>query len=59
MKNISEGELLPAYTSVHTDLVQRGIQPILQKLDNEAPSGLKILMRNEAVDFQLVTLHLN
>jgi hypothetical protein len=59
MKNRSEAELLRAYTVVHLALVQRGLQPILQKLDNEAPAGLKRFMQAESVDFQLVPPHLH
>jgi hypothetical protein len=59
MKNRSEAELLRAYTVVHSSLVQRGLRPILQKLDNEAPAGLKRFMRAESVDFQLVPPHLH
>ena len=50
----SEGKLLLAYTAFHTSLVQQGLQQLLCKLDNEAPAGLKIFMRDESVDFQPV-----
>ncbi len=59
MKNRSEGELIRAYTVVHTSLVERGLRPILQKLDNEAPAGLKRFMKNAAIDYQLVPPHLH
>jgi hypothetical protein len=33
----TEMELLRAYTKLHTFLTERGLKPVLQKLDNEAP----------------------
>ena len=59
IKNWSESELLCAYTAVYTSLVQWGLRLLLQKLYNEALSGLKIFMRNETVDLQLVPPYLH
>ena len=59
MNNISEGELICSYTAINTDLVQRGLQQLLQKWDNEVLAGLKIFMRDESVDLKPVTPHLD
>jgi hypothetical protein len=55
----TENELVRAYTKLHTTLTDRGLKPILQKLDNEAPGKLKAFMRQQAVTFQLVPPHLH
>jgi hypothetical protein len=53
----TEAELLRAYTKLHTYLCDRGLKPILQRLDNEAPGKLRHFMTNNDVSFQLVPPH--
>jgi hypothetical protein len=50
----NESDLLRAYTKLHTYLTERGLKPVLQKLDNEAPGKLQSFMRQNDVSFQLV-----
>jgi hypothetical protein len=50
----TEMELLRAYTKIHTFLTERGLKPVLQKLDNEAPGKLQTFMQQKDVSFQLV-----
>jgi hypothetical protein len=50
----NEIELLRTYTKIHTLLAERGLKPVLQKLDNEAPGKLQTFMRQNDVSFQLV-----
>jgi hypothetical protein len=52
--NRTAKELLRAYTDIHTFLVQRGLRPQLQRLDNEASNALKTFLHEQEVDFQLV-----
>ena len=46
-------QILAAYKSSHAMLKSRGLQPRLQRLDNEASIILKDFMYSENVDFQL------
>ena len=55
----SEHKLIRAYYDLHTHLSNRGLAPQVQMLDNECPVGLKQVMRNAGVTFQLVPLHLH
>ena len=57
LKSRTEQELLRAYTKIHTYLTVRGLKPVLQRLDNEAPGQLKQFMRTHDVQFQLVPPH--
>ena len=57
LKSRTENELLRAYTKLHTYLTDRGLKPVLQKLDNEAPHSLKKFMLQQNIDFQLVPPH--
>lgn len=59
MSSCHEHELVRAYTKLHTLLTARGLKPLLQKLDNEAPKGLKKFMTAQNVDFQLVPPHVH
>lgn len=59
MKSRSEAEMIRAYSKLHDHLVQCGLKPQLQKLDNEAPAGLKKFMKTNGIDYQLVPPHLH
>jgi hypothetical protein len=59
MKSRSENDMVKAYTTIHTFLTSRGMRPILQRLDNECPAGLKKFMHQQGVDYQLVPPHLH
>jgi hypothetical protein len=50
----TEMELLRAYTKIHSFLTERGLKPVMQKLDNEAPGKLQTFMQQKDVSFQLV-----
>jgi hypothetical protein len=53
----TKAELLHAYTKLHTYLCDRGLKPILQRLDSEAPGKLRHFMTDHDVSFQLVPPH--
>jgi hypothetical protein len=59
MKSRSEQHMVQAYTKLHTYLVDRGLKPQLQKLDNEASAGLKRFMTQQKVQYQLVPPHIH
>ena len=55
IKSKSGPVILAAYTKVvHKRLLQSGLRPILQRLDNECSEILKEFMKKEEVDYQLV-----
>ena len=54
MKSKTKESILEAYKKVHARLVQAGLRPKLQKLDNECSDILKQFMHDEDIDFQLV-----
>jgi hypothetical protein len=51
--------IVAAYKTLHSKLVSAGLQPQLQKLDNECSEALKDFMRKQEVDFQLVPPHVH
>jgi hypothetical protein len=53
----TKSELLRAYSKLHDYLTARGLKPVLQHLDNEAPGRLQSYMRAKSVTFQLVLPH--
>jgi hypothetical protein len=53
MKSKSGAEILAAYQRAHSLFTQRGLQPQLQRLDNEASTALQSFMTAHQVDFQL------
>jgi hypothetical protein len=55
MKNRTKEVILAAYQRVISLLKSRGLQPKLQKLDNEASQVLQQYMVEEHINFQLVT----
>ena len=59
LKLRSEHELICAYSALHTHLSNRGLTPHTQIINNKCPAGLKQVMRNAGVAFQLVPLHLH
>ena len=59
LKLRSEHELVHANSALHTYLSNRGLTPYVQMLNNECPAGLKTVMQNTGVNFQLVPLHLH
>jgi hypothetical protein len=59
LKSKSEGEIIRAYTKLHAFLLDRGLKPRLQKLDNECPAGLKRFMTQNHVEYQLVPPHIH
>ena len=54
MKNQTKGEHLAAYQRAQTLFKSCGLEPKLQKLDNEASGILQAYMNSEDIDFQLV-----
>ena len=59
MKNKSGPEILAAYQRAHKMFTERGLRPLLQKLDNEASDALQQFMTAEGVDYQLVPPHIH
>ena len=59
MKSRHEQEMIRAYAKMHDYLTERGLKPVLQKLDNEAPKGLKKYMAQHNVTYQLVPPHVH
>ena len=59
LKSRSEHELICAYTTLYTHLYNRGIAPQVQMLNSDCLSGLKQVMRNAGVAFQIVPPHLH
>ena len=59
LKLCSEHELVHAYSSLHTYLSNCGLTPHFQMLKNECPAGLKKVMQNADVNFQLFPSHLH
>ncbi len=57
IKSRSDHEMICAYKTLHTYLTTCGRQPKLQRLDNEASTELKDLMRKKQVNFQLTPPH--
>jgi hypothetical protein len=57
LRNRSEQEHIRAYNKLHAYLVDRGFQPQLQRLDNEASAAYKSNLRAKNIDFQLVPPH--
>ena len=54
IKNRSASEILRAYQRAHKVLVNAGLRPKLQRLDNECSTLLKDYMHEQNVDYQLV-----
>ena len=46
--------ILKGYQTLHTRLVNAGIRPRMQRLDNECSSIMKEFMTQQGIDFQLV-----
>ena len=44
MKSHSEAKIVRAYSKLHAYLTNRGLKPVLQKIDNKAPEGPKQFM---------------
>jgi hypothetical protein len=59
MKSKSGAEILAAYQRAHSLFTHRGLQPQLQRLDNEASTALQSFMTTHQVDFQLAPPHLH
>ena len=59
LKSRIEHELVRAYSALHTHLSNCGLTPHVQMLNNECPAGLKQVMRNASIDFQLIPPHLH
>ena len=59
MKSHEGKEILAAYQRAHKLFTERGLRPLLQKLDNEASEALQQYMTSERVDYQLVPPHIH
>jgi hypothetical protein len=51
--NRSANSILTAYQQAHSLLVNAGLRPKLQRLDNECSTILKDFLQGEGIDFQL------
>lgn len=59
MKNRSNAETIRAHSKLHRYLVERGLTPQLQKVDNKASTALKLFLRNANIHYQLVPPHMH
>jgi hypothetical protein len=59
MPNRTAKSIVNAYTKAHATLVQAGLRPQLQRLDNEASKLLQQFMQDQNIDFQLAPPHLH
>jgi hypothetical protein len=59
MKNRTEKEMIWAYTSLHNHLVNAGLKPELQVMDNECSASFRQYLADEHIAFQLVPPHLH
>jgi hypothetical protein len=59
LKSKSESEMIRAYSKLHKYILDRGLEPRLQKLDNECPTGLKRFMKQNEVDYHIVPPHIH
>ena len=59
LKSRSKQKLVRTYPALHIHLSNRGHTPRFQMIDKECPSGLKKVMRNAGITFQLVLPHLH
>ncbi len=44
LQSRNENTLLRAYTKIHTELTDRGLNPVLHELDKKTPGKLKAFM---------------
>lgn len=54
MRNKTDNEMIRAYQLLHDRLVERGVKPRLQRLDNEASRRLKQFISAQDIELQLV-----
>jgi hypothetical protein len=59
MKNCTANSMLAACQTLHAKLCQSGLRPKPQRLDNECSAIPKQFLTDEAVNFQLVSLHVH
>jgi len=59
MKNRTDSEMLRAYGNIHSLLINRGLRPQLQRMDNEASKALKQHLHQTKIEFQLVPPHIH
>ena len=59
MKNRTDAEIFRAYAKLSDYLIDRGMQPKLQILDNEASQALQREIRTRHYNFQLVPPHMH
>jgi hypothetical protein len=59
MKIITDAEMIRAYTSLHKQLINAGLKPELQVMDNECSKEFRQYLTDENIDVQLVPPHLH
>jgi hypothetical protein len=59
MKNRTDKEMIRAYTSLHQQLINAGIKPELQVMDNECSSAFRQYLADEHIALQLVPPHIH
>jgi hypothetical protein len=59
MKNRTNKEMIRAYTSMHKQLVNAGLKPELQVIDNECSAAFRKYLPDEHIALQLVPPHLH
>ena len=50
-------DLVAAYNEIHQQLIDAGIKPVLQRLDNEISKVLIKAIKEKGIDFQLASPH--
>jgi hypothetical protein len=59
MKNRTDKEMIRAYTSLHKQLINAGLKPELQVMDNECSASFRQCLADEHIALQLVPPHLH
>lgn len=59
IKNRTAGEIVRACTTLHDLLTQRGLQPKLHVMDNEASQSLQQAINSRDINFQLAPPHIH
>jgi hypothetical protein len=59
IKNRTDGEMIRAYTSLHKKLINTGLKPELQVMDNECYKAFRHYLTDENIYLQLVPPHLH
>jgi hypothetical protein len=59
MKNRSDNEMIRAHTALHQQLLNAGLKPELQIMDNECSRAFILYLMKQNISLQLVPIHLH